>query len=259
MSLNPDIAKELDRCNTFVLMYRIAIIEDDPISLEALRDVLTDFSSEFQIVGIFSGVKDALNGLSASAPHLVFLDMELGDGKGFDVLSRLTRIDFEVIITTNHNNYMLEAIKHSALDYLLKPVLSKDLEKALERFREKTRMLEELKRNAFSSRSNRLAIPHQNGLTLLEIKDIIRLESDGAYTRFFTTDGSTHLVSKNLGHYEDHLIYHDFLRIHHKHMVNLLHVKNYIRGDGGVVVMSDNVHVDVSRRKKDEFLRKLEL
>jgi two-component system LytT family response regulator len=238
-------------------MYKVVIIEDDPLSMETLKDIIQDKVKDFEVVSTYASVKEALKDFPTEKVDLILLDMELGDGKGFDILSQLTHINFEVIITTMHDSYMLEAIKHSALDYLLKPVGAKDLASALDRFRQKIRKQEELRLSTVNSKSNRLAVPHQHGLTLLEIKDIIRLESDGAYSRFFMLDGSSHLVSKNLGHYEDHLIYHDFLRVHHKHLVNLSHVKNYIRGEGGVVVMSDDTHVDVSRRKKDEFLRKL--
>lgn len=240
-------------------MYKTVIIEDDPLSLEAIQDTLARFFIDFEVVGAYSSVKDATSSLPGMEVDLVLLDMELSDGKGFEVLTQLEPINFEVIITTMHDSFMLEAIKHAALDYLLKPITRQELEPALDRFKKKVEKAEQIKRAFAAKRSNRLVIPHQNGLVLLTISDIIRLESDGSYTKIFVIDGSTHLVSKNLGYYEDQLSQHDFLRVHHKHLISLDHVKNYIKGEGGTLVMSDNSSVEVSRRKKEEFLRRLEM
>lgn len=239
-------------------MYKTVIIEDDPFSQEVLKDMLHQHFSELDVVAVFDSVKSTLEKLPKIEVDLVLLDMELLDGLGFDVLTHYEEINFEVIITTMHNSYMLEAIKHSALDYLMKPITKQELAPAIERFVKKMEKLERLKNVSAFKKSNRLVLPNQNGLILLEIKDIVRLESDGAYTRFFVVDGTQHLVSKNLGFYEAQLAHHGFSRVHHKHLISLSHVKNYVRGEGGTIVMSDNSSVEVSRRKKEEFLKSLE-
>lgn len=242
-------------------MIRTVIIEDDPLSLEALKDLIVQDFSEIDILASFHTVADAVLGLKSLEFDLLLLDMELPDGRGFDVLSQLGEIQFEVIITTVHNAFMLEAIKHSAIDYLLKPVLQDDFANAMSRF--KTRMSKMSPKSfpdkSAAIRSSRLVIANQQGLILTEIEDIVRLESDGAYTHIILNDGSKILASKNLGHFESELEPHAFFRVHNKHLINLEHVKNYIRGEGGQVVLSDNSSIDVSRRKKEDFLKSLGL
>ncbi len=238
-------------------MYKVAIIEDDPLSQEALRDVLQNFSAEFTIIACFASVKESLDTLPTLEVDLVLLDMELIDGQGFDILKALEDIRFEVIITTMYDSFMLGAIKHSAIDYLLKPISKEDFGMSLDRFKKKMERLESLKSTSPKHSSSRLAIPNLNGLVLVEIADLVRLESDGAYTKLFVSDGSTHLISKNLGYYEETLDEHDFLRIHNKHLINISHIKSYLRKDGGHLVMKDDSHIEVSRRKKQMLLNAL--
>jgi two-component system LytT family response regulator len=238
-------------------MYKTVIIEDDLLTRETLKDIFELHFKRYEIVALCGTVAEALELLPQQRVDLVLLDMQLPDGQGFDVLKKLAEIDFELIIATMHNSFMLEAIKHSALDYLLKPIHQKDLASALERFENKVEKLEKLRTKNTPERPARLVIPSQDGLELIEIKDLVRLKSDGAYTKLFLSDGREHLTSKNLGFYEDKLKAHNFFRVHHQNIISLSHVKNYIRGEGGAVTMSDNSMVDVSRRKKEEFLNKL--
>lgn len=240
-------------------MIKTVIIDDDPFSQETLKDILGDFTDDFEIVAVYSGVEETLINLPEIDVDLVLLDMELQDGQGFDVLKRLEDINFEVIITTMHDSFMLEAIKHSAIDYLMKPIGKDDLAVALDRFHKKMEKFQQLKNASPVNKKHSLVIPNQNGLILLEIKNIIRLESDGAYTRLFVADGTNHFLSKNLGYYENSLAEHDFIRVHNKHLISIKHVKNYVRAEGGTIVMSDSSTVEISRRKKEYFLQKLEL
>jgi len=238
-------------------LYKAAIVEDDPLSAEALKDILkTDFS-EISLEAIYQSVADATQGIRKNKIDLVFLDMELDDGKGFDVLKDLGEISFEVIITTGHESYMLEAIKHSALDYILKPVEREELTEAFERFKKKRAIRSENKDLSDAVRSKKLVLPNQEGLILVEIADILRLESDGPYTTIHLKDGKKQVSSKNLGFYESALAHRSFFRVHHSHIVNLNHVINYHRGEGGHVVFSDQSIAPVSRRKKDDFLKAL--
>ena len=240
-------------------MYRTVIVEDDPLSQEALKDILQDFKNEYEIVGIYSSVEDTLAEISKNEVDLVLLDMELTDGQGFDVLKRLENISFEVIIITMHDSFMLEAIKHSALDYLMKPIDKTEISLALGRFKVKMEKLEELKMSSVPQKKNRLVIPSHNGLVLVDIKELVRLESEGSYTKIFAADNNTYMMSKNLGYYENQLEGQNFIRVHHKHLINMDHVKSYTHEEGGKVVLSDNSIVEVSRRKKDQFLQKLDL
>jgi two-component system LytT family response regulator len=238
-------------------LYKAVIVEDDSLSAETLKDLLRDGFREIEVHDeVYAAVKPAIAGLKDVKPDLVFLDMELQDGKGFHVLEALGEISFEVIITTAHESYMLDAIKHSALDYLLKPVQKMDLIEAYERF-EKRRVKNASKKSTPTVKSNKLVIPNQDGLKLLSVDQILRLESDGPYTTLHTTNGDKTVSSKNLGFYEEALESYSFFRVHHSHLVNLDHAVNYVRGEGGHVVLSDGSMVTVSRRKKEDFLAAL--
>lgn len=236
-------------------MYKAVIVEDDPLSAEALKDVLKNSFHEIELIGTYSCVSDAIHGLNLLTPDLVFLDIELEDGKGFDVLKELGEISFEVIITTVHQTYMLEAIKHSALDYIMKPVERDELLEALNRFKKKQSKPKAEVKESVSTK--RLVLPNQEGLILVEISDILRLESDGPYTTLHLKGNRKQVSSKNLGFYESALSDHSFFRTHHSHLVNLSHVVNYVRGEGGHVVLTDQSIAPVSRRKKDNFLSAL--
>lgn len=238
-------------------MFKTVILDDDPFAREMLSDLLAKHSDRYVVTAFFDSVKSAVKSLPGLAPDLVFLDMELTDGKGFDILEKLGNIHFEVIVTTMHDSYMLQAIKHSALDYLLKPMNSKDLDEALNRFENKmTESKTNLKTNSHPP-VNKFTLPTSEGLLLLNISDIIRLESDGSYTAFYTVDGKKFLTSRTLATYEAQLIPQSFFRIHHSHLVNLNHIIKYVKGEGGYVIMSDNSSVDVSRRRKEDFLKAL--
>lgn len=239
-------------------MYRTIIIDDDPLSQEILKDIIHSEINGYEVCGIFSSAAEAIAGVANIDFDLLFLDMELGDGYGFDVLKALNEVNFEVIITTMHDSFMLEAIKHSAIDYLMKPIATKGLKDALRRFEQRIAKHKSLEAaSSTKSLRNRLVIPNQNGLVLVEIENILRMESEGAYTRIVLKSGVSHLASKNLGFYENQLIQNDFIRVHHSHLINMRHVAKYVKGEGGHVVMTDNALVDVSRRRKEEFMRRL--
>lgn len=238
-------------------MFKAVIIEDDEFSQLVLQDLLELHFREIDVIGVYDSIAESLKHLNTTQVDLVFLDMELKDGKGFDLLEQLNEITFEVIITTMHDTFMLDAIKHSAIDYIMKPVTRSAMNEALDRFKKRlNRTQPSQKAQAIQGvLPSRMVIPNQAGLILLEINDIVRLESDGAYSKIFLQDGESHLTSKNLGHYETQLSSHGFFRVHHGHLINLSKVKNYVRGIGGQVVMADGSNVDVSKRRKDAFLQ----
>src|SRR5215470_17657197 len=171
-------------------MFQTIIVEDDPFAQEMLSDLMQKNFSKYSVMKRCASVKEAVSTIPGLNPDLVFLDMELPDGKGFNVLEKLDQINFEVIITTMHDSYMLQAIKHSAVDYLMKPVNKEALAEALERFEKK--IGEEKKQQPSDqkiSRISKLALPTQEGLVLVDVSDIVRLESEGSYTKFITTSG----------------------------------------------------------------------
>jgi two-component system LytT family response regulator len=238
-------------------MYKIVIVEDDVLAREMLSDLLITNHPGYTLTGFFDSVKTAVKSLPSLKPDLLFLDIELLDGKGFDILEKLDSINFEVIVTTGYDSYMLQAIKHSALDYVLKPVNAENLADALRRYELKIAESKiQLKTNESPS-INKIILTTNEGLLFLNIADIIRLESDGAYTVFYSRDNKKYVTSRTLATYEDQLTNNAFFRVHHSHLINLNHISKYVKGEGGYVIMSDNTSVDVSRRKKEDFLKVL--
>lgn len=238
-------------------MFQVTIIEDDPFSQEVLVDLINDLETNYKVNGRCDSVEASLKFLETNNPDLVLLDMELLDGRGFEILEKLEQFNFEVIITTMHDGFMIEAIRHSAIDYLMKPISKEKLAEALKRFEVKIQKIKDYQNNSSKNKKNRLVIPNSSGLIILEIKDIIRLESDGSYTKIFDVWGKSHMVSKNLGYYETLLNENDFFRSHHKHLINLNQIKAFSKNEGGAVEMSDDSKIQVSRRRKEEFLKHL--
>ncbi|MFN8142803.1 MAG: LytTR family DNA-binding domain-containing protein [Bacteroidia bacterium] len=221
-------------------MIKTLIVEDDPISEEILKDLVEQCDSTVKVTDSCGSVKQAIKKIEKLDPDLVFLDVELPDGSGFDLLKKIGTINFEVIFITSHDKYALEAIRHSALDYLVKPIRLNDLKislKKVERRLEKKSQKKEAKREA--RLLNKLAVPTSDGLSFLPIEEIIRIQSDRNYTDFHLTQKRKVLVTKSLKEYEILLEEYGFVRIHHSHMININHIVKYVKGEGGYVVMID--------------------
>ncbi len=181
------------------------------------------------------------------------------------MLQQLSTIDFEVIFTTAYEKYAIQAIKFSALDYLLKPFSLEELTIAVQHYEQKVNkkqsatQFETLFYNLRNMQKNvkKIALPTSNGLMIIQLSDIVRCQADANYTNFFLTNKKKLVISKTLKEFEELLHEYDFIRVHHSHLINLHHVQNYARGEGGTITLSDGSQVDVSRRKKDEFLSRL--
>jgi two-component system LytT family response regulator len=235
-------------------MFKIVIIEDDTFAQEMLMDLLIKHT-DYQVMATFSMVDASIKSLPVLNPDLVFLDMELPDGKGFDILEQIPHINFEVIITTVYDSYMLGAIQHSALDYLPKPISPAALREALTRFENKVREKKTNPDQNTSLKTHKIILSMNEEMLFLDIADIIRLESDGSYTK----DKKKYTTSRTMATYEPKLLPHGFFRVHHSHLINMDQIDKYIKGDGGYVVMSDSSTVEVSRRKKEDFLKAMGL
>jgi len=182
---------------------------------------------------------------------------------GFDLLSHFPEIDFDVVFITAHDHYAIKAIRFSALDYLLKPIQIDELMAAVKKAEEKKNnrhtnwQYKSLYENARSGHnaSGSIAVPTGDGLLFIKTHDIVRCEAEGNYVIIYQTGKEKILITKNLGDLESMLDAKEFFRVHNSHLVNLSHIKKYVKGDGGYVIMSDNSMVDVARRKKEEFMQ----
>lgn len=233
------------------------IVEDENLSSSLLTFLLADHFPDIRIAGIATSLHEARAWLESHTIDLLFLDIELPDGNGFDLLSDMPEVHFEVIVTTSHSNYMLDAIRHSALDFIIKPVTPDDLGNALDRFKKKCESHKSYVHieSHLSPQCRKLPLPTLEGYVFVNFEDIVHAEAGGAYSVFSLINRTEIIVSKPLGNFEERLLNHDFIRVHKSHIINLGQVLKYIRGEGGHVVMTTDVTVPVSRQRKDEFLK----
>ncbi|MFC2102540.1 LytR/AlgR family response regulator transcription factor [Bacteroidota bacterium] len=241
---------------------RTVLVDDDRSSMLTLESLLKKFFPSIEIVGKGDTVAKAIHEINATDPDLVFLDISLPDGEGFDVIEQTSDKNYEVIFITAYDQYAVKAFEFSALHYLVKPVSLDGLKDAVGRFTElktdehlddKINVL----KDSLKNKNEKIIIPSSEGLNVVRLSDIVRLEADDVYTYFFLTDGNRLMASRPLNNYERILEDLPFSRIHAKHLVNLMYIKRYVKGKGGSVIMEDNTEVEVSVRKKPDFLAKL--
>lgn len=242
---------------------RVVIIEDELQAVTALKKELTKHCSELVVCGVASKIKEAELLIKTEKPDLVFLDIQLKDGNGFDLLSKIGDYNFKVIFTTAYSQYALEAIKISALDYLLKPIDSEELISAVEKAKKISFENMQLQLQNFIQNQNanglkrKIAIPTSKGISLHEMNTILRLQSDGNYTAIYFTNGKKIMVAKILKDFEELLDKLGFIRIHHSHIINLHHLDSYNNKDGGYIILNDKTTLPVSKRKKGSLLKLL--
>lgn len=243
------------------------IVDDEQHCIDALQAMLQKKCPEVTVLAGVNSVEEARRVIDELAPDLVFLDVEMPHQNGFELLKQYDRIQFDVIFTTAYEQYALKAIKFNALDYLLKPFSVQDLQEALRKFQERRAgkstdpaiaplevFLQNMKTMQQSNR--KIALPTINGLVFMPVQNIVRCESTGNYTKLFFTDRKQLLVSKSLKEFEELLTDVDFFRVHNSHLINLQQMESYIQGEGGFALMSDGTQVEVSRRRKADFLKK---
>jgi len=239
------------------------IVEDEEKCAYVLQQLIKEYAAEYTICGTAGHVDNAVRLIEEVQPQVVFIDVRIADGTGFDVLHKLSSHNFEPVFVTAYDSYALEAIKHSAVDYLLKPIGIPDFQAAIDRLRK--RLSEKAQYNSVESllkkmsrleNREKLAIPTAAGFDFIPLQDILWCKSDGMYTTFYLCDKSKVMSSRNLGMFEDQLNQNNFFRIHHSVMINMHWVKQYIKGKGGCVVLADGVQLQVSQRRKAEFMER---
>ncbi len=243
-------------------MVRAIIVEDEPLSGDALASLLKNWCPGVRLEGICYSGADAIKMIEKLRPELVFLDIEMPHMSGFGLLEKLGEINFDIIFTTSYDQYAIKAIRVSALDYLLKPVDRGELMAAVNKItprqqqstsRQLELLLQQLKHPVIS----RIALPTIEGLQLIALSDIIACNARSNYTVLQLKGNKTLTVSRTLKEIEEMLDESGFLRIHHSHLVQLNEINKYIRGEGGSVVMSNGTHLDVSKSRKEELLKQL--
>ena len=242
-------------------MLRAILIDDDQSNLSALSEKLLKHCPHVQVIGRCDNGEDGINAIDSEKPDVVFLDIEMPVMNGFVMLQQLKYRNFELVFVTAYDHYAIKAIKYSALDYLVKPVEIDDLKAAVTKAeanknsRNSQLQMDLLLEHLNNKQPKRLTIPTSDGLRFINIEDIVYLEASNNYTNIYLSTDQKLLVSRTLKDFEDILPSDTFLRIHHSTVINKYYVEKYIRGEGGQVVMRHGKVLDVSKRKKSEFLQ----
>lgn len=243
---------------------RTLVIDDEEIPRKWLSLSLKDKFPEIELLDTFDSVESGIAGIKKHNPDLIFLDIEMQDGNAFNLIDQLENIDFKIIFTTAHEQYAIKAIKISALDYLLKPIVLDELRGAISKYvqspvteeEKSARILTENLKNHYSQ-ENKIVLPTQEGYDFAKIKDIIYCGSDVNYTIIKLIDGSKRIISRTLKEFDEILSQHNFFRIHQSYLINMNHIEKYIRTQQAQVEMCNGDVLQVSRSKKEEFLKRL--
>jgi two-component system LytT family response regulator len=247
-------------------MIKAIIVDDEKDGAEVLQFLIQQNCSNIQILSLEHSVESAISAIQKHKPDLVFMDIEMPTGTGFDVIQNTNEIGYETIFITAYEHYAIKAFKTNAIDYLLKPVDVDELINAVKNAEKRINTsnknnntaIEALILNAIQ-KSKKISIPSQDGILWVDLDDIIRFEADSNYTHVYVKNRKKIMVAKTLKSFEDQLLNTVFCRVHSTHLINLNEIEKYIKGDGGIVVLKDNSNIPVSRANKAELLAKLNL
>lgn len=242
------------------------IIDDEERSRQTLRQMLSLFCENVQIIGEAKDVRTGVELITIVKPDLVFLDIKMPDGNGFDLLKALETKNFNLIFTTAYDQYAIKAFKFNAIDYLLKPIDTDELKAAVKKAENNAvanvsnvdNLLSNLKDQ--DKEDHKIILSTSEGIHIIRVKNIIRCQADDYYTNFYLNDGRKIMISKTLKENEELLADYNFIRPHRSHLINIAYIKKYVKSDGGYIVLADGTKVPVSRRKKDvmmEYLKKI--
>ncbi len=243
-------------------MLRAVIIDDEKLARDVIFNYLNEYCPDVEVVAQASSVKAALSAIQKTTPDLVFLDIEMPDGTGFDLLNKFEKIDFKIIFVTAYSEYAIKAFRFSAIDYLLKPVKIDELIDAVARVRSagtpgiSAEIISSLLNNLRSSspKQSTLIIPNIKGFEVLRVSEIIMCQADGYCTNFHLSGNRKVVSSKNLKHFDGLLEDQNFLRVHHSYLVNLDHVTGYTRQ--GEILLSEGMKAFLGDSYKNEFVKR---
>lgn len=243
-------------------MKALIVDNEEPLRF-ALRTLIEKSCPTIDMCAEATGVESAVQELARDKYDLVFLDVEMDDGTGFDILEKVETSRFQLVFVTAHQHYAIDAFRCSAIDFLLKPIDIEDLQRAVQRAQQNIAthtqleqiqvMRESLEPRAYNEK--RIVLRDHDAIHFVKVADISVLEAQTGYTKFILSGGKSILVSKNLKEYEDLLMHYGFIRTHHSFIVNSRHIVRFDRADGGSVITQDNMCIPVSQRKRDHILK----
>lgn len=238
---------------------RTVLIDNEPEVLGILQSMIENHFDQLEIIGTANGVTTGLDLINTQNPDLVFLDVEMDDGTGFDLLQNIDKMDFHLIFVTAHDKYAIQAIRYSAIDYLLKPLNIGELRTAIKRVGQTTNTSTQVNHLIDSLSKNespkKIILKSTESIHVIPIDDILCCEANGSYTTFKTMNHGIILVSGHLKEYEKLLENKSFFRPHHSYLINVHKILRFEKADGGLVIMADETQVPVSTRKKDALLK----
>lgn len=247
-------------------MLKAILVDDEQDALEMLEWQLHTYFPQVHVAALCHSADEGIEAIKVNNPNLVFLDIEMPVKNGFEVLQAFPSPSFDVIFTTAYNQFAIKAIKFAAFDYLLKPIDIDDLQTALDRYtakqgqsiEDKVRALlsqyQPARTAAHPTHAGRIALSTIDGMLMVKPEAIIRCQSISNYTKIYLADGKQPVISKTLKEVEETLHEHDFYRVHHSHLINLNHIRQYIKADGGYLIMTDGETISIARNRKDGFM-----
>lgn len=237
---------------------RALIVDDEPYSLNMMQGYLADYFPEVMVVGTAESAEDAATKIAKNAPNLLFLDISMPGEDGLQLVERFRNPAFELIFVTAHEEHAVRAFELGALHYLLKPVDIVKLQEAIKRATEVINKKDTYSASTLREQTPaRITLANTNENKLVSVSDILYCKADGSYTYFVMRDGNKLTSSYNMGHYEQLLGEQDFFRVHKQYLVNLACVKSYTKGKGGYLEMEDGTTLEISVRRKGEFVDRL--
>jgi len=239
---------------------KVLIVDDEEYVRIALTEMLKLHCPEIDHINVADSISEGRKAIETMMPDLVFLDICLSDGKGFDLLKGLVDLPFKIIFITAYEEYAIKAFKFSAIDYLLKPIDVDELISAVNKAgktieNENTKILTEAFLRNQESSQKKIALKTTEAIHLIDVKDIVRCNSDGNYTNFIIDNNKSLMVSKTLKEFEELLVPYGFVRIHQSHLINVNFIEKYDKRSGGFIVLKDGAEVPVSTRKREELLK----
>jgi two-component system LytT family response regulator len=242
---------------------KAVIVEDEVKGLNNLKNLLDQYCPDIKVVGEADSVEQGVKVLRAKKPDLAFLDISLPDGLVFQLLNQIRPIDFEIIFVTAYEEYAIKACEYSSIGYILKPIDPDVLKEAVARIQDRRANESDRRFEIFNSYYNnpnaftKMSISALDGIYFVNIRDIVRFEAEDNYTHIFLKSGERLTASRTIKSYEDMLASFNFYRVHKRHVINLNYMRKFVKGDGGYLVMDDDIQIEVSRRRRPAFMEQM--